>query len=143
MIFAGYILYKDFEIAATYRNAVSSIKTRGFETLKDPEVYLELHQTIKMEIFKKIVNDWKTLTILVKKLRLRCSGFCICLWDYEDSKNRFKEMITYLSFLVYSIFFFFSFFACSYSCPIKCSKHFFLFARFNKSLSLWKPSFFY
>ena len=57
MIFAGYILYKDFEIVATYRNAVSSIKTRGFETLKDPEVYLELHQTIKMEIFKKIVND--------------------------------------------------------------------------------------
>ena len=51
MIFAGYFLYKDFEIAATYRNAVSSIKTRGFETLKDPEVYLELHQTIK------IVND--------------------------------------------------------------------------------------
>ena len=39
MIFAGYVLYKDFEIAATYRNAVSSIKARGFEKLKDPEVY--------------------------------------------------------------------------------------------------------
>ena len=68
MIFAGYILYKDFEIAATYRNAVSSIKTRGFETLKDPEVYLELYQTIK------IVNDWKTLTILVKNSILDVLG---------------------------------------------------------------------
>ena len=65
-----------------------------------------------------------------KKLCLRCSnGFwIICLWDRrtshlqnEHSNKNLKEIITYLSFLVFPIFFqhFFPFFAWSYSCPKK------------------------
>ena len=49
-------LYKDFEIAATYINAIFSIKMRGFELVRDPEAYSEPSRTTKMEIFKKIVN---------------------------------------------------------------------------------------
>ena len=49
MIFAGYVLYKDFEIAATYKNAVFSIKMGGFETVKGPEAYSEPCRTTKME----------------------------------------------------------------------------------------------
>ena len=56
MIFAGYVLCKDFEIAATYRNAVFIIKMRGFELVKDSEAYSETRRITKMEIFKKIVN---------------------------------------------------------------------------------------
>ena len=59
MIFAGYVLYKDFEIAATYRNEAFSIKMRGFELVKDPEAYLEPCGTTEMENFQ-------SLTILAK-----------------------------------------------------------------------------
>ena len=59
MILAGYVLYKDFKIAATYRNAVFSIKSRGFgfETVKDLQAYSEPCQTTKMKIFETIIND--------------------------------------------------------------------------------------
>ena len=54
MILAGYTLYKDFEIAITYRNTDFSIKMRCFEIVQDPEAYSEPCRTTK--IFGWVLN---------------------------------------------------------------------------------------
>ena len=79
------ILYKDSEIAATYRNAVFIKKRRGFETVKHPRVYSEPCQTTKMEIFKVVCvvklklafMEWLfyNLVILIKLYKIRYLNF--------------------------------------------------------------------